>query len=122
MHVIVNFFEEKVAPLIGLEMGTHVRGITPKGSPSKTKIEEIETGRKFNTRITVQELSDELLRLGNPIAKDLHDLFYGDLSGYIHVNILASNKYFTPNDPYYEIDESMMAGFLAVFFFCYTNT
>jgi len=105
-----KLFEEKILPLIGLELGTHVRV-----NGSKHKIEELATEKKTYTKVSIIELAKQAGKQ-NPTAMKMYDSLFSELSGYVHVSVLMSDKYFSENDPYYELNEELLAGLLAVFF------
>ncbi len=104
----VDFFNEKIVPLIGLEKGTHIR-------QSKHKIKDLTTGRVFNTKTTIYQLAQKAKK-ENPTVFELYESLFSDLSGYVHVNISVAGKYFSENDPYYELNEELIAGVLALLF------
>lgn len=104
----LELFNCKIAPLIGLNEGTHIR-IT------KHKCQEIKNGKIFDTKMTIYELSQKA-QFEVPAVGALYDKLFSELSGHVHVNVLVSEKYFSKNDPYFEFDEDLLAGLLGIFF------
>ncbi|XBO86250.1 hypothetical protein AAGG52_24480 [Bacillus licheniformis] len=94
--------------MIGLEKGTHIR-------QSKHKIKDLTTGKVFNTKTTIYQLAQKAKK-ENPTVFELYESLFSDLSGYVHVNISVAGKYFSENDPYYELNEELIAGVLALLF------
>lgn len=52
----------------------------------------------------------------NPMVGRFYESLFSDLSGYVHVNVSMAEKYFKENDPYYELNEELLSGVLAMFF------
>jgi hypothetical protein len=108
-----DLFNEKVLPLARLDQGIYSRIIKNDGTISRHFIKDNQTNKIFNTQISIK---DFVTNRSSKNDEAFYSLLYNDLSQYIHVDVLAAKKYFSPSDPFYEVDEAFLAGYLGVFF------
>jgi hypothetical protein len=105
-------FNEKVLPLAGLDNGTHSRVLRNDGTVDRYSVKDNQTNKIFNTKILIKDLAIK----SSKNDETFYTILYGDLSQYIHIDVLAAKKYFSTSDPFYEIDEALIAGYLSIFF------
>lgn len=108
----IDLFNEKVLPLAGLDNGTHSRVLKNDGIVARYSIKDNHTNKIFNTKISVKDLAEK----SNKNNQDFYTILYGDLSQYIHIDVLAAKKYFSVSDPFSIVDEALIAGYLSIFF------
>lgn len=98
-----ELFKKKILPVAGIDSGTHKK-------ISKFEIEDIKTGEKFKFDIYKSQLAE---KAGNNYKK-LYDIFYRELSEFIHLDAVAAKNIFKGNDLFDDIDECLVAGFLGM--------
>ena len=76
------------------------------------KIKDDQTHITYDTKITIKQLACKS-GINN---EAFYNILYNDLSQYVHVDVLAAKKHFSPSDPFYEVDECLIAGFLSIYF------
>lgn len=101
----LDLFEKKILPVAGLDRGTHIR----KG---KHEIEEIETGKTYKYEIQKFQLAE---KAGENYQR-LYDVFYREMSEFIHVDAVAAKNIFKQSDMFFNLDESLIAIFIGMIF------
>jgi len=71
-----------------------------------------QTNTIYDTKITIKQLACK----SGIHNEAFYSILYNDLSQYVHVDVLAAKKYFSFSDPFYEVDECLIAGFLSIYF------
>lgn len=99
-----DWFEEKILPLMGVEIGTH------KKMKDKSMVENIETGEKYSYKVQKKQLAENA---GEEYLK-LYDIWYSELSEFIHLDVESAKGIFQDRDLFEDIDECLMAGFLGM--------
>ncbi|MFP8782592.1 hypothetical protein [Planococcus plakortidis] len=110
-----ELYEQKLKPLIGLELDTFEEVIGNHGKPIKNKFREIATGTIYKTDMPIKILA-ETAAIESPAIFEVYKDLFEDLSGYVHVNLTLAKNYFSINDLYNELDENLFAGFLSITF------
>ena len=100
-----ELFNKKIIPLSKMEEGIFEK-------IGKYKAIDKQTKEEYNYKVVPQELA---VKAGENYQK-LYETLYYELSGFIHFDALTAKKIFAENDNFLDIDESYIAGILAMVF------
>lgn len=100
-----NLFKEKIMSIVGLEQGTCQK-------INKDDIENIETKEIYKFRIQKKQLAKK----AGENYEGLYDIFYEKASSFIHLDVSNTQKIFSDNDLFEDLDECLIAGFIGMIF------
>lgn len=100
-----EIFNEKVLSLAALQEGKCIR-------KSKFVVVDNETKKEYYCKVKIDKFSE----MAGEEYLELYETLYDELSGFIHLDTLTAKKIFEKTDNFLDIDESYIAGVIAMIF------
>ncbi|HEM3505870.1 MULTISPECIES: DUF5677 domain-containing protein [Streptococcus] len=107
IHQDKDFFKEKMYPKIdsnAFEFEKYSDGRT-----NYNRVINLKTGEIHNTKVLLSDLKN---KLKDPRDRELYYIFYQTACQFVHVDILSAKSYFKCNDPYDELNQSLVASII----------
>lgn len=100
-----ELFNEKILSLARVEEGKCIR-------KSKFVVQDKKTGKEYYCKIKIDKFSE----MAGEKYVELYETLYDELSGFIHLDTLTAKKIFEKKDNFLDVDESYIAGIIAMAF------